>query len=161
MDLLKERSRILLFENLTLDPLQADPDPVGYAAMGQRLNQRFVSVLQPGIFSDHGDVDLAFGIMNAVAYLLPALHARLRRRVDSESRQNLPVKPFLVIGHRHIINMRHVQSLDDRRFPHIAEQRQLAPFLRRNGPVGADQKNVRRNSYAAQLLDRMLGRLGL
>ena len=98
--------------------------------------------------------------MDAVGHLLPALHARLGRRLDAEGRQHFAVQAFLVIGDRHIVDVADIQRLDDGRFAHVAKQRQLAPLLLGNGPVGAHQKDVRRDADRAQFLDRMLGRLG-
>ena len=51
--------------------------------------------------------------------------------------------------------------LDHRALAHVAEQRELAPLLRRDRPVGAAEQDVGLDADRAQLLDRMLGRLGL
>ena len=129
--------------------------------MRQRLDQRFVGVLEAGVLADDGDRHLAFRIVDAAGDLLPALHARLRRRVDAEGGEHLRIQPFLVVGHRHVVDVADVERLDDRDLAHVAEQRQLAPLLLGDGAVGAHQQDVGRDADRAQLLDRMLGRLGL
>ena len=84
-----------------------------------------------------------------LGHLLPALHARLRRRVDAEGGQHFRIQPFLVVGDRHIVDVADVERLDDRAFAHIAEQRQLAPLLLGDGAVGAHQKDVGRDADAS------------
>ena len=101
------------------------------------------------------------GLWMRLDTVLPGLHPRLRRRIDAEGGQHFRIQPFLVIGHRHVVDVRHVERLDDRALAHIAEQRQFAALFLGDGAVGADQQNVGRDADAAQFLDRMLGRLGL
>ena len=48
-----------------LDPVELDLDPVGHAAVRQRLDQRLVGVLEAGVLADDGDRDLALGIVDA------------------------------------------------------------------------------------------------
>jgi hypothetical protein len=83
--------RVGLLENLAVEPVQLDADIVGDAAMGQRLGERFIGVLQMGVFADDGDRDLALGPADARDDLLPAREAR-RRRVDAEMRADLRVE---------------------------------------------------------------------
>jgi hypothetical protein len=54
-----------------------------------------------------------------------------------------------------------VETLDDGFRHHVAEQRDLAALVGRHGAVGAAQQDVGLDADLAQLLDRMLGRLGL
>ena len=53
------------------------------------------------------------------------------------------------------------QRLNYRRGPDVAEQRDLAPLTLGNVAIGTAKKDVGLNADRAQLLDRMLGRLGL
>ena len=61
----------------------------------------------------------------------------------------------------HIIDRGHIARLNHRCLPHVAEQRKLAPLLLRDRPVGAHQQDVGGDADRAQLLDGVLGRLGL
>src|SRR6266851_6595546 len=73
VDVLKERRRVLALEHLALDPVEIDLDLVGDPAVGQRLDQRFVGVLEAGVFADHGDGHGAFRIVDALVDDPPAL----------------------------------------------------------------------------------------
>ena len=64
--MLEERRRVLVLEHLALDPVEIDLHLVGDAAVGQRLDQRFVGVLHAGVFADDRDRDLAFRIADAL-----------------------------------------------------------------------------------------------
>ena len=66
-----------------------------------------------------------------------------------------------MIGLRHRIDAVDVARLDHGGLAHIAEQRELAALFRRDRPVGAAQQDVGLDADRAQLLHRMLGRLGL
>ena len=114
--------------------------------MRQRLDQRLVGVLEAGIFADDGDRHLAFRIVDARRHLLPALHARLRRRVDAEGGEHFRIEPFLVVGHRHVVDVADVERLDDGALAHVAEQRELAALFLGDRAVGADQEDVGRDA---------------
>ena len=62
---------------------------VGDAAVGQRLDQRFVGVLEAGVLADDGDRHLALGVADALGDRLPAGEVGRRRVLDAESRQHL------------------------------------------------------------------------
>ena len=66
-----------------------------------------------------------------------------------------------MIGGRHVVDRVDVARLDHRALAHVAEQAELAPLLARDLAVGAAQQDVGLDADRAQLLDRMLGRLGL
>ncbi len=86
----------------------------------------------------------------------PALHTRLRSRLDTESCENFVIETFFMIRNRHIINGRNIKRLNDCAFTHITEQRQLATFGSWNLTIRTHQKNIRRNTNRTQFLDRML-----
>ena len=152
---------ILALEGLRLDPFEIDLHLVGDAAMDERLVQRLIGVLEPGIFADDGDGDLAVGIGDGLRDLPPALEVGLRRVGDVEGGEHLAVETFGMIGAGHVVDAWHVERLDHRLGPHIAEQRDLAPLVARQRPVGAAEQDVGLDADRAQLLHRMLGRLGL
>src|SRR5262249_53601387 len=89
---------VFLLEGLALDPLQVDLDLVGDAAMHERLVERLISVLEAGIFADHGDVHLAVRIGDGLGDVAPALEVGLRRVLDAEGREHLAVETLLVIA---------------------------------------------------------------
>src|SRR5216684_2611984 len=83
--------RVLLLEDLGIEPIQIDAHIVGDAAMGQRLGQRFVAVAQMRVLADDGDVDLALGAADARDDFAPARQIGRRRR-DAEMRAHLAVE---------------------------------------------------------------------
>ena len=79
----------------------------------------------------------------------------------AEGGEHLAVEPLVVIGDRHVVDGGDVERRDDGALAHIAEQRELAPVALRDRPVAAHQQDVRLDADRAQLLDRVLRRLGL
>src|SRR6266568_4018102 len=136
VDMLQERRRILVLEHLALNPVEIDLHLVGDAAMGERLDQRLIGVLHPGILADDGDGDVAFAIADALVDDLPPPELRRMRRRNAECRQDLVVEARGVIGLRHRVDVVDVARLDHGAFAYVAEQPELAPFLLRDRPVG-------------------------
>ena len=89
------------------------------------------------------------GLWMQLRNLLPRLEARLRRRVDAEGGQHFRIEAFLVIGHRHVVDVADVERLDDGRFAHVAEQRKLAALFLGDVAVGAHQQDVRGDADAS------------
>ena len=56
---------VLMLEHLGVEPADVDLDPVGDAAVDQRLAQRLIGVGQADIFADDADRHLAFGMVDA------------------------------------------------------------------------------------------------
>ena len=76
--------------------------------------------------------------------------------------KHLAVEAGGVIGGGHVVDRTlDVARLDDRALAHVAEQAELAPLLARDLTVAAAEQNMRLDADRAQLLDRMLRRLGL
>ncbi len=143
-----------------LDPVEPDLHLVGDAAVRQRLDQGFVGILHAGVFADDGDSDVAFRIADALIDQVPARKIKRRLRLEAEGFQHFAVETGGVIGFRHRVDIVHVARLDHRAFAHVAEQREFAPFTFGDRPVGAAEQNVGLDADGAQLLDRMLRRLG-
>src|SRR5262249_58896902 len=100
---LEKRRRIFAFEHLGFDPIEIDADLVGDAAVGERLDQRLIGVLEAGIFADDGNRHIAFGIADALVDQPPAREIGLALGLDSEGREHLAVEPRLMIGLGHCI----------------------------------------------------------
>ena len=141
VDVLEERRRVLALEHLALDPVEIDLDLVGDAAVRERLDQRFVGVLEAGVLADDGDGDLAFGIVDALVDQAPAVEVGRRFGSMPKAASTSRVEPGGVIGLRHRIDVVDVARLDHRALAHVAEQRELAPLVRagsagRSGTTG-------------------------
>lgn len=161
VDLFEIGCGIFLFEDLGLDPFQLDLDAIGKTTVMQRLDQRLVGILEAGVFADDRNRHFAFRRADAVADLFPRLQTRLGRRLDAEGGQHFRIETFLVVGNRNVIDIRHIQRLDDGGRTHVAEQRKLAAFRFRDFPVGAHKQDVGVNAERLQFLHGMLGRLCL
>src|SRR5262249_16402094 len=152
---------VLLLESLRLDPLQIDLHLVGNAAMDQSFVQRFVRVLEAGVLADHRNIYLAVGIGDGLGDRTAALKIGLRRILDTEGCQHLAVETFRVIAAGHLVDARDVERLDHGFGADIAEQRDLAALVPGQWSFAATKQNVRLDADRAQLLHRVLRRLGL
>ena len=70
-------------------------------------------------------------------------------------------KPWLRKRHRQLVEVVHVDGRDDGPLLHVGEQGNLAPLLLRQRLLRAADQDIRLDADGAQLLDRMLGGLGL
>src|SRR3974377_2093588 len=129
--------------------------------MRERLDQRLIGVLHSGVFAYDRNGDVAFGIADALIYEAPARKVRRRHRIEPKSLENFAIKTGLVIGLGYRVDVIDGARLDHRAFAHVEEKRELPPLACRYRAVGATQKNVGLDADRAQLLDRMLRRLGL
>ena len=129
---LEVRRRVGRLENLALDPVELDPHLVGHAAVGQRLDQRFVGVLEAGVLADDRDRHLALGIVIGARHRsqrrMLGLGAGSMPKAASTSRS----RPGGVIERRHVVDRTRVARLDHRAFAHVAEEAELAPLLARD-----------------------------
>ena len=154
-------ARVLVLEDLALDPVEADLHLVGDAAVIERLDQRFVGVLQPRVLADDGDRHVALRIVDAVRHGAPAAHVGAWRRFDVERREHFAVETGGMIGGRHVVDIGNVARLDDGGLADVAEQAEFAPLVARDRAVGAAEQDVRLNADRAQLFHGVLRRLGL
>ena len=67
VDPVEARRRVAVLQRLGLDPVEVDLDRVGDAAVVERLDQRFVGVLEAGVLADDGDRDLALVLVDGAA----------------------------------------------------------------------------------------------
>src|SRR3984957_6685148 len=161
VDVLEERRRVFIFEDLTFDPVEVDLHFVGDAAMRQRFDQRLVGILHAGVFADDGNGHLTFRIPDPLVDDVPALQARRNLGGDTERRQYLIVEGGGMIGLRHGVDVIDVARLDHGGLTHIAEQAELAALFLWNRAIGTAEQDIRLDADRTQLLDRMLGRFGL
>lgn len=84
-----------------------------------------------------------------------------RRRVDAQLFTDDAIQPLLVEHLRDLVDGVDVPHRDDRVLRHVGEQRDLRALVVGDGAVGAAQQRGRLHADLAQLLHRVLGRLGL
>ncbi len=128
--------------------------------MGQGLGEGFVGLGEVGVLAHHAHRHLVLGPVEALEYLLPLAHVR-RRCCESELPHHQVVEPLGVQQEGNPVDVVRVHGGDDRRLRDIGKERDLFALRRRQVALGPAQQDVRLNADGAQLLDRMLGGLGL
>ena len=151
----------LIVEFFGIDQANVDLHLVGKAAMRQRFGNRFIGIRHIGIFADEADTDIAIRMVGRMRNLVPAGQIRLRRIINAEMGKDFLVQPFGMIGFRHVIDVAHVAGLDHAGQAHITEAGNLAFFVFRDRSVTAAQQDMWLDTNGAQLLHRVLCRLGL
>ena len=151
----------LLLDVLGGDPVGADTDAVGHPAVGQRLGDRLVGVLELRVLADDGDADLTLGVVEAVHHVLPPAQVGLGRGADLEGVEHRPVKTRAVIGHRRLVDRLEVVGRDHAVGADVAEERDLGPLAIGDRMLGPADQHVGLQADGAQFLDRVLGGLGL
>ena len=159
---LEMADRVVTLENLRVHPFHRDLHVAAEAAMGQRLGQRLVGVEKDRVLADHGDRHLALGLADRADDAAPAVEVRFGVGLEAEIAADLAIESLLVVGNRHLVDGVDVARLDHALGPHVAEQGDLAALVGRDLLVAAAAyQQVGLDADAQQLLDRMLGRLGL
>ena len=152
---------------LALEPLRVDPGEfhrglVGDAAVGQRLVEALVGVLDLDVLADHPDAQAAPRRLDPADDLFPSAEIG-GARGQPEHLDDALVEALLGEGQGHLVDRVHVPRGHHRLFLDVAEQRDLGlgPGGERMFLVRAAEEHVRLDTDGAQLLDGVLGRLGL
>ncbi len=149
-----------LLEVLGLDPIDIDLEPMGESAVVQGLAQAQVGIVEAGVLSDQSDIDLVLGLPDPVEESFPFLHAPLSPGKPQELEDDA-VQVLLGEVHRDLVDRLRVLGGHDGFDRDVGEQADLRLEVRRNGPVRAAEEDVRLDPDGPQLLDAVLGRLGL
>ena len=99
-------------------------------------------------------------MLGAFDRLLPAGEIGIGR-LHAEVLEQEVVDALLVEGERHLVDVVDVAGGDDRLRRQAREQRDLLADVARERALGAAHQHVRGDTDAAQLVDRVLGGLGL
>src|SRR5437870_8988226 len=151
----------LVLQRLGVDIDDPHLHVVGDSAVDQRLVERFVRVAELHVFPDEPDAHFVFRMPQLAHDLFPlAEGAELLVRKMELVEEDL-VQPLARKGELHLVDVLDIERVDHRLLFHIAEERDLFLHLLRNRPLAAAEENVRLNADLAQLLDRVLRRLGL
>ena len=154
------RRRVALFQLFGVDVVDRDPRLVGDRAVGDRLVQALVGIDQVDVLADHRDVDRGLGILHGLDDP-PPLGEVGRAGPDVELLDHALVESFLVKAQRHFVNRFDVARRDDAVLLDVAEVRNFGLDLLVQRPIAAAEQDVGLDAEAGQLLDAVLGRLGL
>ena len=150
----------LRLEVLGVDQLDLDLDAVVDAAVLERLDHRLVGVCELHVLADQGDLHLALGGVGAAHHRLP-LGQVGSRRLDPEMVEDDVVDAFGAEDERHLVDVVDVVGGDHAVGREAGEERDLVADLAVEAAFGAADQRVRLDPDPAQLVDRVLGRLGL
>lgn len=128
--------------------------------MVQSFSDAEVGVVEGDVFTDQGDFQGLFRIVNGMDHFLPVFHiAGTIGQV--EFFQDDAVHPFFRQEEGYFIDAVQGLVFDDGIFVDVAEQGQLFFHFIRQGAFRPADDDVRLDADAAQFLDAVLGRFGL
>src|SRR5579884_698233 len=145
---------------LRLDPIHLQFQVVGEGAVNQRFLQRFIRILVLDVLANNADRDLVLGVVHAMHDVFPGAQVAILR-FDVQVAQAKRVHAFIRKHERDFIDGRDVFRGDDCLFLDVAEQSDLRLDVFGEEAVGAAKQNVRLDSNAEELFDRVLRGFGL
>ena len=162
VDVAELLARVGVAEALGVHPHDLDAAAELEARVAQRLDHGQVGVLELHVLADQRDPDRvgAHRLAGAADELVPVAQLR-RRRLHPEVVEDEVVHALRAVDQRHLVDVVHVARRDDRVVRQRGEQRDLAAHVLRQAALGAAHQHVGLDADAAQLVDRVLGRLGL
>ena len=128
--------------------------------MLDRLRHRQIGVVQVNVLTDEGNLEPVLRGMNALQQFLPFLPVHVAEG-QSESLDKVGVEALAMQCQRHVVDRRHVGTLDNRVAVNVAHEcnLRLDPFGQR--AIGAQHQRVRRDANRPQRTDGVLRRLRL
>ena len=148
-------------ELLGVHPVDLHAPAVHEARVAQRLDDRQVGVLEADVLAHERDPHRLLGLVRAGRQIAPAGEVGLGG-LGVEVLQDEVVDALLAEDERDLVDVVHVARGDDRLLGQRGEQGDLAPDVGAEGsPSERQTQHVGRDADAAQLVDRVLGGLGL
>src|SRR5450830_27846 len=129
------------------------------AGVTQRFDQRFVRFGQFHIFADHADGDFRFRMFQRVDQLAPDRQVG-RCRIEVQRVADDLVETLVMQHLRHFVDGVDVPYGNHGVFLDVREQRDFCALIFWNRTVSTAQQRIRQDADFAQLLYRVLGRLG-
>src|SRR4051794_10878420 len=145
---------------LRVDPADAHTTAVMCAGVLERLVDREVRVLELDVLPDQRDLDLLRRLLEALRDVEPRAELRLAEG-EAELVADQPVEAFRLQPRRHQVHVGDVRARDHRLLRHVGEERDLLADVLGELLVRATDDDVRVDTDAAQLVDRVLRRLRL
>ena len=150
----------LVDDAFRLHPVDVGAQVVGQAAVHQRFFQALVRFLELHVLANNGDGDLVAGVVEAMDQVVPLAQVAFAGLQPQVPQDDL-VEPFVAQRHRHFVDGGHVFGGDDGVLGHVAEQRDFGLQVARQKPPGAAQQDIGLDAELQQILDAVLGGLGL
>ena len=127
----------------------------------QRLVDGEVRVLELHVLADEGDLHVAVALGDAAGEVSPTRPGRRARPGRPSFAQTSVSRPFVAKRLRDEVDVAHVLVGDDGFGVDVGEERDLVADVARERLVRAADDDVRMDTDAAQLVDRVLRRLRL
>ena len=145
-----------------IDPAHLGVDLVRPGRVAERLGDAEVGVGQLDVLADEGDLEDRLGRLDPGDEGAPRVEVRLDLRVAEPELADDELAEARRLEHeRDLVDRVGGLGRDDRLGRDVGEQRDLLADLVGDRVVGAQDDDVRLDADAAQLLDRVLGRLRL
>ena len=152
--------RVAIEQRLQVDPVDLDRRAVLEARVAQRLGHRQVGILELDILADDRDPHRLRGRRGAIEQRAPARQLG-RRRLDPEMLEHVVIDALLVESERHRVDVLDVVGGNHRLERQTCEQRDLLADVAREHRLRPAEQHVRLDADTAQLVHRVLRRLGL
>ncbi len=134
--------------------------PVMDGRVSQRFDHAQIGVLKLHVLAHQGDAHRTRGLLDPVDQLDPLVQLQ-RAGLQFELVDHQPVEPLIAQVQRDEVDVGRVDTTDHRPRLHVGEESDLVLQLLADGAVGAAHDDVRLDTDAAQLVDAVLGGLGL
>ena len=155
-----EQRGALVLDVFGVDITQVDLGAVLDAGVTHRLDQRLVRIEQFHVLANHGDGDFFFRVELGIDHAIP-LGQIGAATLQAETLDDEVVQTLGMQHARNFVDGVDVFQADHRTLFDVGEQGDLAARGHIDRMVGAAHQHVRLQANGAQLLDRMLSRLGL
>ena len=149
-------------QRLAVDPADLRVDAVRPGRVPERLGDREVGVGQLDVLADQGDLERRLGRLDPLDQRAPPVQVGHGIGIAQAQVADQPAPEAERLElERHLVDRLGGGRRDDRLHVDVGEQRDLLADLVGDLAVGAEHDAVGLDADAAQLLDRVLGRLGL
>src|SRR5690606_9077752 len=152
--------RPLGLDALGIDVVDLDAAHGVDAGVGERLGQGLVGLGELDVLADHGDAHRALRVRLGFDESIPDGEVG-RRHVEPEHFAQQVVDALLVEHAGNLVDAVRIPYRDHGIERHVGEQRDLGALVLGDASIGTAQQQVGLDSDLAQLLHRVLGRLGL
>src|SRR6266571_2956622 len=156
----QQRADAFLLDRFRIHVTDVDPAARVDPGVDERLVERLVGIGEIDVLADHRDGDLVLRMLERLDQFFPRPELG-GLGDDAELVADDFIQHLLVQHPWNPVDRVRVPDRDDGIGLNVGKQRDLLLFVLRDGPVGAAQERIGLDADPAQLLHRVLSRLGL
>src|SRR5665213_415742 len=150
----------LRFKSLCFNPGDFEFQVLRNSAVSERFIERLIAVFVFHVFAHDGDGDFVFGVVAAINEIFPTAEVRVRR-VPVKVLEDESVEAFVGKTKRNFVDGRYGGGANDGALFNVAEGSNFLLHFAAQRAIRTAKQDVGLDSDGEQLLDRMLGGLGL